>query len=428
MMKPIHIARSIRVSISLFAAALLLSACGVTTAAPAPRPIPTASAAPAPTLAPPPATVSQNVTDGCVQTYDAATDYFPEKLTVSEAAGFTVKYFTNYKLVTVLTPWGGAKEAASYALVQCGTPAPSGLPANTLVVEVPAKRAVAMSTTYLPHFDKLGIVDRLTGLDSFLFASNKAVRALIDGGKLTEIGSGSTLNIEKAIALRPDLILTYGSGDPQYDSHPKLLEAGLKTVLVSEFLEPAPLGRAEWMKFTALFFNQEARATAAFDEVRTAYKNIAAKAKAAASKPAVLTDMPYKDTWTVPAAGSFSARLLADAGASYVFPDLEGTGGAPISLEKALEAGAKTDYWLLNYYVPYTDTAAVKEVDARFSGIRAMNQNGVWNNDLAANANGGNDYYESGVTNPHLVLADLVAIFHPELLPGHTFVYYRKLE
>ena len=38
-------------------------------------------------------------------------------------------------------------------------------------------------------------------------------------------------------------------------------------------------------------------------------------------------------------------------------------------------------------------------------------------------SNGGNNYYEWGVTNPHLVLQDLVAILHPDLMPEHEFAF-----
>jgi len=31
------------------------------------------------------------------------------------------------------------------------------------------------------------------------------------------------------------------------------------------------------------------------------------------------------------------------------------------------------------------------------------------------------------VTNPHLVLADLIKIFHPELLPDHELYFYQQL-
>ena len=49
------------------------------------------------------------------------------------------------------------------------------------------------------------------------------------------------------------------------------------------------------------------------------------------------------------------------------------------------------------------------------------------NNNARTNAAGGNDYYESAVVNPDLVLRDLVKIFHPELVE-EDFVYYKQLK
>jgi iron complex transport system substrate-binding protein len=40
---------------------------------------------------------------------------------------------------------------------------------------------------------------------------------------------------------------------------------------------------------------------------------------------------------------------------------------------------------------------------------------------------GGNDYWETGVANPDRVLADLISIFHPELLPHHQRSWYWQL-
>lgn len=39
----------------------------------------------------------------------------------------------------------------------------------------------------------------------------------------------------------------------------------------------------------------------------------------------------------------------------------------------------------------------------------------------------GNDYYESGIVRPDLLLRDLVRIFHPELVE-EEFVYYKQLK
>ena len=40
---------------------------------------------------------------------------------------------------------------------------------------------------------------------------------------------------------------------------------------------------------------------------------------------------------------------------------------------------------------------------------------------------GGNDFWESSVVHPDLVLRDLVKILHPELV-DEPFVYYRRIE
>jgi iron complex transport system substrate-binding protein len=52
----------------------------------------------------------------------------------------------------------------------------------------------------------------------------------------------------------------------------------------------------------------------------------------------------------------------------------------------------------------------------------------VFNNDARSSLAGGNDYWESGTVRPDLVLADLIEVFHPDLLTDHSFVYYRQLK
>ena len=56
-----------------------------------------------------------------------------------------------------------------------------------------------------------------------------------------------------------------------------------------------------------------------------------------------------------------------------------------------------------------------------------MRNGDVYNNTLRTTPSGGNDFYESAVVNPDLLLRDLVKIFHPELIE-EDFVYYKKLK
>jgi len=71
--------------------------------------------------------------------------------------------------------------------------------------------------------------------------------------------------------------------------------------------------------------------------------------------------------------------------------------------------------------------AELAAFDDRYRLVRAFQERHVYNNDLRINPGGGNDFWETGGTNPDLVLADLIRIFHPELEPGHTFTFYRQL-
>ena len=283
----------------------------------APTVAPTAEPTAAPTVAAPEAPTA-NLTEGCVTDYDPVIDYFPEKVTLSDSVGWTIEYFNNYKVITVLNPWRDADVQFRYVLVQCGTPPPTET-GDALVIEIPVNSIIAMSTTQLPHLSELGVLDKLVGVDSFLYINNPDVRKKIEAGELVEIGGGGQVNVEQALDLQPDLIMTYGVGNPEYDAHPKLLEANLKVVLNSEYMETSPLGRAEWIKFTAAFFNREAQATRVYSTIAGRYKEMAAKARNVATRPTVFGNAPFQGTWYMPGGRSYVAQLLADAGADYLW-------------------------------------------------------------------------------------------------------------
>lgn len=363
----------------------------------------------------------------CVTTYSDSTDYFPDKTTIEYSAGLEIEYFKHYKVVRVKQPWAGAQTAAEYVLVQCGTPAPTD-PAlkDATVIEIPIKTMIAMSTTYLPHLVKLGKLENLIGVDTLQFASDPDVVARGKAGKLIEIGAGAQVNLELVATAKPDLIMTYGIGSPEYDTHPKLIEAGFKVALNADYMETSPLGRAEWIKFTALFFNAERQANESFETVANAYTALTALTVTVTERPALLIGTPYQDVWYIPGGKSFAAQFIYDAGATYEWADDPSTGSLPLSIETVFAKAKDADLWLSPGY--FTDRAAMLAADERFSNFAAFKNDAVWNNDLRTNANGGNDYYESGVADPQLVLADMIAIVHPALLPDHRFIYFRKLK
>jgi iron complex transport system substrate-binding protein len=361
---------------------------------------------------------------GCLESFDPAADYFPDKVAVEQAAGFTVEYGSTYKRVTVTQPWAGASPV-SYLLVQCGAPVPDGVEADH-VITVPVSTAVSMSTTYLPHFVELGLLDALIGTDEFDFVYSPAVRERIDAGEIAEVGGGSFVDVELVLALEPDVVFTYGIGSADYDAHPALIAAGIPTVLNGDYMETSPLGRAEWVKFTSLFFNAEAQANALFDEIETTYTALAGQAAAQAERPSVLVNAMYGDTWYVSGGASYMAQLIDDAGGAYLWAEDESTGGLALSFESVLERGEAAEVWLNpNFWLSLAD--GLNE-DERYTAFGAFDNGRVYNNTARVTPLGGNDALETAVLHPEQMLADLIAIFHPALLPDHESRFYQQLQ
>lgn len=370
---------------------------------------------------------------GCIaaDTFDPSLDYFPDKATFSEAEDLQVEYFNSYKVVTVSDAFDGSAEF-TYVLVNCGAPVPSAdeLPEGALVIEVPVQRVIVLSTTLLPHLARLGVSESVIGVDSFLFLSDPNLRARIEAGEVSEVGGGSTINVEQTIDLEPDVVLAYGF-IPEYDAHPVLLDAGVPTVLSADWREATPMGRAEWIKFVALFYNAEAAAEELFNESAQAYQDAVTLVSEVPAEawPVVLWNSfsPYTNSWTIPGAETYAARLINDAGAQIALGELAPTTSLESSFEVIYEGAVDADLWVLNAFAIGTLDDFLAQ-DERYVDFAPVQNGSVWNNDNDVNENGGNNFYELGAAQPELVLQDLIAIFHPNLLPDHEMRFFRLLE
>jgi len=281
----------------------------------------------------------------CVQNYDPKADYFADKVNPTYAKGFTVSYQKHYKVVSASNAWKGANAAFQYVLMQCGTPIPSGFSPEQ-IIQIPVQSIVVMSTTHLLHLQQLGVVDRIKGVSDFKQINTPSVIEKIKANQLAEVGSNQSVNVEKILELAPELVTTFGSGDPKTDAHPKLLEARLKVAIVAEYIESSPLGRAEWLKFISLFFNREAKAEQAFEQMAKRYNPIAQRAKQAKRKPSVFAGFDNKGTWYVLGGDSYAAKFLEDARANYLWQDDRSTGSLNLSFEAVFDRANQAEFWL----------------------------------------------------------------------------------
>ena len=271
----------------------------------------------------PAAALDRNLTDGCVENYAADVDYFPQKVEAVDAARFTIEYFNNYKVIRVADAFDGAPDFR-YVLVQCGTPAPAQAPEGAQFIEVPTGSLITLSTTQLPALSRLGLLDRLVGVDSGFYISAPDVAQLIADGVVAEVGFGAEVNIERVLELEPQLVMSYGF-NPATDAHPVLLEAGIFTALDASWRELSPLGRAEWLKFIALFYNLEAEANAIYSDIVAQYEAVKAAAAEveADDRPTVLLNafLGYADAWFIPGGKTYAGQLIRDAGGDLLLAD-----------------------------------------------------------------------------------------------------------
>ncbi|MFD9941252.1 ABC transporter substrate-binding protein [Nonomuraea sp. NPDC059023] len=355
----------------------------------------------------------------CVTAYDPAKDYFPAKQTLKHAGNFTLTYARHYQTITVKQPTPGAKPE-TYVLLRCGTPDPKV--AGATVVETPIESLYSASTTHLPFVTELGVLDRLKGVASAGFITSAQVLAKVKEGAITEYAKGQEVDTEKVIAAKPGVLMTGGTEDKAYGP---LRQAGVKIVANAEWLESSPLGRAEWIKLMAALTGTEQQATQVFDKIESDYRALTGKVKAV-TPVTVLPGQMYEGQWSIANGGSYVAQLIKDAGGSYAWADTPGPGSSTLDLEAVLAKAKDAKVWLATA-AEWKGLSDVEKADPRYAKFAAFTSGEIWSSNKALGPGGGNDFYERGVARPDLILADLVAILHPDLAPGHEFAFYQKM-
>ncbi|WP_321430964.1 ABC transporter substrate-binding protein [uncultured Methanolobus sp.] len=358
------------------------------------------------------------------ENYNASKDYFPDKIDIEYAQGFSVEYHNNYKMVTVEEPDSDVEY--SYILVQKGTPVPDH-DSDATVIEIPVESVAALSTTHLPALEIIGKTDKLKAVSSFAYINSVPVRQMIDDGTIEEVGTGSYMNTESMVRIDPDVIFTLTTGVPYDDKHiDNLADLGLKPVIVDEYKEKSALGQAEWIKFMSLFFNAEDEASEYFDGVAEDYMELAEKTKTVEDKPVVMSGIAWQGSWYIPGGNSLIAQYIEDAGATYFWEENNNTATVTLDFEAVFDKGKDADYWISSGM--WDNQEDLEAEDPLYLQFKSVSNGTVYTSYYRVNENGGNDYYESGTVRPDVVLADFVKIFHPELVPDHELYYFKRIE
>lgn len=278
-------------------------------------------------------------------------------------------------------------------------------------------RLVAQSTTHFSFLQNLNKLDGLLGLCGIKYLDSLQKKAILS---TAEICNAQGIDLEKVVNLNPDLVFLYPFGDKDKE---QLNRLGINTLFLTEYLETSPLARAEWLKFFALISGQDPNATS-FEQIENTYLSLIQEKRkkkynetvkyrdqgifsAEKTKPrpnSVAFNLPYGDTWDMPAGNSISAALVKDAGLRYFLRSTTETGNMLFRLEEAYDHLGITEYWVIVAERPKNfsleDLKKENRIYATFPSVR-------FNKVIFCNTST-TPYFSQGPIEPHILLQDLI--------------------
>lgn len=301
------------------------------------------------------------------------------------------------------------------------------LPQKITAIKIPCTKIAALSSIYANMLNDLGALENLAAIDNADYIINQDIAKKIESKKIIELQKSPNIDIEQTVALQPDIIFTFGMGNPEKDLEPKLAQTKIPVAMSVDHLEESPLARAEWIKFFATFVDKDFQADSIFNEVEKNYMYLKSLATQAETKPSVFSEIKYGDVWYLPGGKSFMAQLLNDASANYVWKNDSSTGSLPLSFEQVYSQAKDADFWL---NLPLIKTKKeLLSYESRYSEFSAFKKGNLYNNTKTTNSKGYSTYWETGMIYPDRILNDLIFIFHPELRTQlkNDLYYYKQI-
>jgi len=358
--------------------------------------------------------------------FDPSHDYFPRKAKFEFAKQVKVEYHNHYKVVrtaSVLNSWSGGESETKkdvMVLVQRGTPIPDLVDelAGAEVIQIPVERVAVNVASVESFLQNLGLTKHIIavgGLNSY----QDTLREAALSGKIGQVGYSwhQPPKMEVLLERKPDVFLMQLS-NLDYQQHlSKCREMGIPTATVFEWAEGHYLGRAEWIKYFSLFFNEEAKANAVFDEVKQSVDNLKQLVETSTARTtAIWGYYAGKDRWWFNV-NNIEAQLLQDAGTVNLFAtekiSTAEEGQEAISSESLLQKGKDADLWIIG------DIHAVALPPENYmQSFSAWKENRLYHNMKRSKMEVDSyDWYGTAVVRPDRVLEDLVKLIHPDLLP-----------
>lgn len=343
---------------------------------------------------------------------------------IRHAKGFSIDYYKEFTKVTINNPWSNNQEPyAEYYIYKNGNAKNGIIESGKYAINAPLSSVIINTFSYFEFLDLLNELETVTGVTDGFRIYNPTILGRIERGAVKDLGDPFNPNIERTIELNPKAVIN--SAYAQADSYSeRILKTGVPVIYSLEWMENTPLARAEWIKMIAAFFEKGDMANSLFDDIENRYVTVKEKVEEIDNKKSVLAGDNFQGTWYLPGGNSFNAALFRDAGLSYLYENNDQSGSIGLDIESILTQFSNTDIWLGCESSNYNQLI---NKDSKYKLLDPVKNKQVFNNHNRVTTAGGNDYFESAIANPDLILSDMVKAAYPELLPDYTYSYIKPL-
>ena len=346
------------------------------------------------------------------------------KSNIRYAKGFDIVIENGVKKLIIKSAYKGSSEKSEYIIKN--KKKDDNIESKKSIIHVPIDSIVVTSTTHIPMVELLNEENSIIGFPYSKYVSSSKTRALIDAGRITEIGKESSLNTEILLDLKPELVVGYSVSTAD-KSLTTLKKAGLNIIYNGDWLEETPLGRAEWIQFFGVLFNKEKQADSIFKVIEQNYLSAKKLAQQSSKKPTVLSGaIMSKDIWNLPGGESFVAQFLKDANLNYLWQNTKGKGSLSLSFESVFDKGANADFWIAPGY--FASKEQLLQNNKLYENFSAFKNDNIYTPSTKKGKSGGVIYYELAPTRPDLVLKDLIKITNPNVLPNYKLTFFERMK
>jgi len=312
---------------------------------------------------------------------------------------FKICYFDNYKQVIIKNKWNN--NVSIYYLVK---DTKTKTPNDGITIKIPLTDIATTSCTQIGFLNELDELNCIKSTTSPELIYNEKVRKLIQQKKITNIGDAFNINIEKLVLQNPQAVFLNDFNEENPNAI-KINKFKIPIIYINEWQENTPLGRAEWIKLFALFFDKEDVADSIFNEIEENY--LSTKTTISSKKTSILSGICFQEIWNIPGGKSYMAMFFNDAGFSYKYKDNNSTESLSMNLEGIFTEFHDADVWI---GCPSKTLKELIDSDERYIFLNCVKNKKVYNFKNRETETGGNDYWETGVVRPDLVLKDFVRI------------------